>query len=67
MPIYNAIVWQCRRTAELCEELKRRGLSERIPSTTGLLIDAYFSATKIRWILDNVCLLYTSLLMMTGI
>mgnify|MGYP002667295694 CR=1 FL=1 len=53
-PIYNAIVWQCRRTAELCEELKRRGLSERIQSTTGLLIDAYFSATKIRWILDHV-------------
>ena len=53
-PVYNAIVWQCRRTAQLCEELKRRGLSERIQSTTGLLIDAYFSATKIRWILDNV-------------
>ena len=53
-PVYNAIVWQCRRTADLCEELKRRGLSERIQSTTGLLIDAYFSATKIRWILDNV-------------
>ena len=53
-PVYNAIVWQCRRTAELCEELKREGLSERIQSTTGLLIDAYFSATKIRWILDNV-------------
>lgn len=53
-PVYNAIVWQCRRTAELCEDLKRRGLSERIQSTTGLLIDAYFSATKIRWILDNV-------------
>lgn len=53
-PVYNAIVWQCRRTAELCEELKRRGLAERIQSSTGLLIDAYFSATKIRWILDNV-------------
>ena len=53
-PVYNAIVWQCRRTAELCEELKRQGLAERIQSTTGLLIDAYFSATKIRWILDNV-------------
>lgn len=53
-PVYNAIVWQCRRTAELCEELKRRGLAERIQSTTGLLIDAYFSGTKIRWILDNV-------------
>ena len=53
-PVYNAIVWQCRRTAELCEELKRRGLEERIRSATGLLIDAYFSGSKIRWILDNV-------------
>ena len=53
-PVYRAIVWQCRRTAALCEELKHRGLSERIQSSTGLLIDAYFSATKIRWILDNV-------------
>ena len=53
-PVYNAIVWQCRRTAELCEELKRQDLAERIQTTTGLLIDAYFSATKIRWILDNV-------------
>ena len=53
-PVYNAIVWQCRRTAQLCEELKKRGLTERIQSTTGLLLDAYFSATKIRWILDNV-------------
>ena len=53
-PVYNAIVWQCRRTAELCEELKRQGLTERVENTTGLLIDAYFSGTKIRWILDNV-------------
>ena len=53
-PVYNAIVWQCRRTAELCEELKRRGLEERIRSATGLLIDAYFSGSKIRWILDSV-------------
>ena len=53
-PVYNAIVWQCRRTAELCEELKRQGLDERIQSATGLLIDAYFSGSKIRWILDNV-------------
>ena len=53
-PVYNAIVWQCRRTAELCEDLKRRGLEERIRSATGLLIDAYFSGSKIRWILDNV-------------
>ena len=41
-PVYNAIVWQCRRTAELCEDLKRQGLDERIQSATGLLIDAYF-------------------------
>lgn len=53
-PIYNAIVWQCRRTAEMCEELKRQGLAEKVESTTGLLIDAYFSGTKIRWILDHV-------------
>ena len=53
-PVYHAIVWQCRRTAEFCEELKRLGLEERIQSATGLLIDAYFSATKIRWVLDNV-------------
>ncbi len=53
-PVYNAIVWQCRRTAELCEDLKRRGLTERVETSTGLLIDAYFSGTKIRWILDYV-------------
>ncbi|MBQ7740073.1 MAG: glycerol kinase GlpK [Eubacterium sp.] len=53
-PIYNAIVWQCRRTADYCEELKKDGLGDYIKSTTGLLIDAYFSATKIKWILDNV-------------
>ena len=53
-PIYNAIVWQCRRTAEYCEELKKDGLGQYIKHTTGLLIDAYFSATKIKWILDNV-------------
>lgn len=53
-PIYNAIVWQCRRTAEYCEELKKDGLAGYIKSKTGLLIDAYFSATKIKWILDNV-------------
>ena len=53
-PVYNAIVWQCRRTAQLCEELKARGLTEQIREKTGLLIDAYFSATKIRWMLDNV-------------
>jgi len=54
LPIYNAIVWQCRRTASICEELKQRGLAEKIKEKTGLLIDAYFSGTKIKWILDNV-------------
>ena len=53
-PIYNAIVWQCRRTAPLIEELKARGLSDMIREKTGLVPDAYFSATKIRWILDHV-------------
>jgi glycerol kinase len=53
-PVYNAIVWQCRRTAPLCEELKRRGLEQPIREKTGLLIDAYFSATKLRWVLDNI-------------
>ena len=53
-PIYNAIVWQCRRTAPLCEELKAQGLEQYIVDTTGLKIDAYFSGTKIKWILDNV-------------
>lgn len=53
-PVYNAIVWQCRRTAEICEKLKSEGLEEYIKDKTGLLIDAYFSATKIKWILDNV-------------
>ena len=53
-PICNAIVWQCRRTAGICEQLKAKGLSDYIRDTTGLLIDAYFSGTKIKWILDNV-------------
>ena len=53
-PIYNAIVWQCRRTAPLCEELRERGFTETIRKKTGLVIDSYFSATKIKWILDNV-------------
>ena len=53
-PVYNAIVWQCRRTAHICNELKKQGLEEYIKDTTGLVIDAYFSATKIKWILDNV-------------
>ena len=53
-PVYNAIVWQCRRTAPLCEKLKAQGLEGYIKEKTGLLPDAYFSGTKIRWILDNV-------------
>ena len=53
-PIYNALVWQCRRTAALCDELKTEGWSDYIRDTTGLVIDAYFSATKISWILDHV-------------
>ncbi len=53
-PIYNAIVWQCRRTSEFCDSLKDRGYEEFFRKKTGLVIDAYFSATKIKWILDNV-------------
>lgn len=53
-PVSNAIVWQCRRTADLCEDLIAQGLSDYVTEHTGLLIDAYFSATKIKWILDNV-------------
>ena len=53
-PVYNAIVWQCRRTADYCEKLKEEGLGDYIKEKTGLLIDAYFSGTKIKWILDNV-------------
>lgn len=53
-PIYNAIVWQCRRTAELCDKLKLDGSAEIIRKKTGLIPDPYFSATKIKWILDNV-------------
>lgn len=53
-PVYNAIVWQCRRTADYCEELKRDGLADMIYQKTGLVLDAYFSATKLKWILDNV-------------
>lgn len=53
-PVYNAIVWQCRRTADICAELSKKGYDEIIKEKTGLLIDAYFSGTKIKWILDNV-------------
>ncbi len=53
-PVYNAIVWQDRRTSALCDELKEKGLVEKIREKTGLIIDAYFSGTKIKWILDHV-------------
>ncbi|MGN0587153.1 MAG: FGGY family carbohydrate kinase, partial [Oscillospiraceae bacterium] len=53
-PVCNAIVWQCRRTAEMCAKLKEQGLTEFFSSRTGLLIDPYFSATKLKYILDNV-------------
>lgn len=53
-PVHNAIVWQDRRTAKFCEELKKRGLKEYVRKSTGLVIDAYFSGTKINWILENV-------------
>ncbi len=53
-PIYNAIVWQCRRTADICDRLKEKGLEPIIKEKTGLILDAYFSATKINWILENV-------------
>lgn len=53
-PIYNAIVWQSRQTAGICEDLKARGFNDMFRDKTGLLIDAYFSGTKVKWILDNV-------------
>ncbi len=53
-PVYNAIVWQCRRTSDFCDELRKRGLADSIRGTTGLVPDAYFSGTKLRWILENV-------------
>lgn len=53
-PVYNAIVWQCRRTSEYCDELKAKGWTDKIRAKTGLVIDAYFSGTKLRWILENV-------------
>lgn len=53
-PVCNAIVWQCRRTAPICDELKKQGLEPYIKATTGLVVDAYFSGTKLAWILDNV-------------
>ena len=53
-PVYHAIVWQCRRTSEYCDTLKEKGLTEFFRKKTGLVIDAYFSATKVKWILDHV-------------
>ena len=53
-PVYNAIVWQCRRTSEYCDSLKEKGLTDTFRKKTGLVIDAYFSGTKVKWILDNV-------------
>lgn len=53
-PVYNAIVWQCRRTSEYCDSLKAKGLTDKFREKTGLVIDAYFSGTKLKWILDNV-------------
>jgi len=53
-PIYNAVVWQSRQTSEICEELKEKGYEQKVREKTGLLIDPYFSGTKIKWILDNV-------------
>ena len=54
VPVYNAIVWQCRRTADYCKSLEKKGYAKLIKSKTGLLIDPYFSASKIKWILDNI-------------
>ena len=53
-PVYNAIVWQDKRTADICENMKNNGLTEHVRQTTGLVIDSYFSGTKVKWILDNV-------------
>ncbi len=53
-PVYNAIVWQCRRTSDYCQSLKAKGFDKKIREKTGLMVDAYFSGTKIKWILDNV-------------
>ena len=53
-PVYPAIVWQCRRTSQYCDSLKEKGLTEKYREKTGLVIDAYFSGTKVKWILDHV-------------
>ena len=52
-PVYHAIVWQCRRTSEYCDSLKEKGLTDKFREKTGLVIDAYFSGTKLKWILDH--------------
>lgn len=54
LPVYNAIVWQDRRTSEYCDQLAKEGWVDKIREKTGLILDAYFSATKVKWILDNV-------------
>ncbi len=54
LPVYNAIVWQCRRTANMCDDLKAKGFDKVVTQKTGLILDAYFSGTKVKWILDNV-------------
>ena len=54
LPVYNAIVWQCRRTANMCDDLKAKGFDNIVKEKTGLILDAYFSGTKVKWILDNV-------------
>jgi glycerol kinase len=54
LPVYNAIVWQCRRTANMCDDLKAKGFDKIVKAKTGLILDAYFSGTKVKWILDNV-------------
>ncbi|WP_055669179.1 glycerol kinase GlpK [Desnuesiella massiliensis] len=53
-PVYNAIVWQCRRTSNMCDELREKGFDKVVKEKTGLILDAYFSGTKVKWILDNV-------------
>lgn len=53
-PVYHGIVWQCRRTSEYCDSLKEKGLTDKFREKTGLVIDAYFSGTKVKWILDHV-------------
>jgi glycerol kinase len=54
LPVYNAIVWQCRRTSNLCKELEEKGYESIVHSKTGLKLDPYFSASKVKWILDNI-------------